>query len=65
MMPRETNMFSLISPKGKEITTEINIVGLKMQQKTWFIFSEADLNSFHALIWIKSMKTNKKPVDLL
>lgn len=49
-MPRETNMFSLISPKGKEITTEINIVGLKMQQKTWFIVSEADLNSYHALI---------------
>lgn len=31
VMPRKTNMFSLISPKGKEIQLEINIVGLKMQ----------------------------------
>ena len=50
MMPRKTNMFSLISPKGKEIELEINIVGLKMQQKTWFIKPEGNLKLSYALI---------------
>jgi hypothetical protein len=31
VMPRETNMFSLISPKGQEIQLEVNNVGLQMQ----------------------------------
>lgn len=34
VMPRKTNMFSLISPKGKEIQLEINIVGLKQIENT-------------------------------
>lgn len=32
-MPRKTNMFSLITPQGKEIQLDINTVGLKMQSK--------------------------------
>lgn len=47
-MPRKTNMFSLISPKGKAIQLEINTVGLTMQYKTWFIYSEGNLNSYYA-----------------
>lgn len=65
VMPRKTNIFSLISPKGKEIQLEINIVGFKMQYKIWFIYSEGNLNLYHALIRIKSIKMNKSPVDWL
>jgi hypothetical protein len=32
LMPRKTNMFSLITPPGKEIQLQINIVGEKRNQ---------------------------------
>lgn len=54
-MPRKTNMFSLITPQGKEVQLEINIVGLKMQSKAGFL-SGGSLHMHCALMQIKKDK---------